>query len=71
MLTEQLEKIQCGCDRADAIEVVDRDALIRELEKLGFGGPGQAVPTDWRTYYSDDELREFILDYADRSTPAA
>lgn len=72
-VTESLEQIQCGCERADALRgaALSRDGLIRELEIVGFGLRGQATPTDWRTYYSDDELREFILDYADSFTPAA
>ena len=71
MITERLEKIQCGCERQDAIANVQRDALVRELTSLGFGGSNQAVPSDWTTYYSDDELREFILGYAEQFTPAA
>ena len=72
-ITEHLEQIQCGCERSDILRDagMDHDALVRELEKLGFGRRGQAVPTDWRTYYGDDELREFILDYANAFAPAA
>lgn len=70
-VTEHLETIQCGCERADALRDVglDHDGLVRELTSLGFGRT--AVPTDWATYYSDDELREFILEYANEFTPAA
>ena len=72
-LTEHLEKIQCGCERADALRNagLDRDCLVRELDILGFGRGNQAVPTDWRDYYSDEELGGFILEYADSFTPAA
>lgn len=71
MITDALEKLQCGCERIDAIAPVDRESLIRELDMLGFGRPGQAIPTDWRTYYSDEDLRGFVLGYADQFTPAA
>jgi hypothetical protein len=72
-ITDALEQIQCGCERADYLRdaIPSRDGLIRALDGLGFGRPGQAVPTDWRTYYGDDELREFILGYAEQFSPAA
>lgn len=72
-ITEHLATIQCGCERADVLRGagMDRDALVRELHKLGFGRPNQAIPTDWATYYHEEELRDFILEYANHFTPAA
>lgn len=70
MITERLEKIQCWCERQVALIGCPRDLLVSELHCLGFGRPGQAVPTDWATYYSDEELREFVLEYADQFSPA-
>lgn len=66
-ILEALGNIQCGCERADFLKeaVTSRDGLLHHLTQLGFGRPGSAVPTDWRDYYSDDELREFILSYAE------
>lgn len=70
-IIDRLEKIRCGCERADAIAYVDRDTLIAELNKLGFGCGQRAVPSDWRAYYGDDELRGFVLDYAESFSPSA
>lgn len=70
-LVDHLETIQCGCERQAVVAQISRAGLASELVKLGFGSPGQAVPTDWNTYYSDDELREFVLEYAEGFTPSA
>jgi len=69
----QLETIQDGCERADALEAANlcRDELISVLDRYGFGRPGSAVPTDWRTYYGTDELRGFCLEYAEQFSPSA
>lgn len=71
-ITDALERIQCGCERADFLReaIPGRDGLIGALDQLGFGRPNQAVPTDWRTYYGDDELRDFILEYAEQFSPS-
>lgn len=70
-LIEHLAKIQCGCERRDALADMrpDRDTLVRLLQSYGFGRG--AVPTDWATYYDTDELAGFVLDYADQERPAA
>lgn len=70
-LVDHLETIQCGCERQTAVAQIPRADLVAELVKLGFGSPGQAVPTDWGVYYNDDELREFVLEYAEGFTPSA
>lgn len=70
-IIERLGPMQCGCELIDAIASVGRDELLRLLERYGFGRPGTAVPTDWRTYYGDEELRGFVLDYAEQFSPAA
>jgi len=64
-IIDRLEELQCGCEREvflrDAIP--SRNGLIRALDQHGFGRPGSAIPTDWRTYFHDDELREHVLSY--------
>lgn len=69
---DKLEAIPCACERQDvlAAAIPDRHGLVAALDLAGFGRPGQAVPTDWRTYYGDDELHGFILDCADQIAPA-
>lgn len=64
---EALAKIQCDCERADFLRdaITSRDGLVKTLDQIGFGRPGSAVPTDWRVYYGNDELREFILSYVE------
>lgn len=70
-IIERLGQIPCGCERIDAASEIDRDALLRLLDMYGFGRPGSTIPTDWRTYYSDEELRGFMLNYAEHFSPAA
>lgn len=71
-ITEKLENIECGEDRETALIGIHRDTLVSELYCLGFDrSPAQAVPTDWAEYYSDDELRGFVLEYANAFSEAA
>lgn len=60
---EVLSRIQCECERADALESMtpSRDEMLALLAAYGFGGPNSAVPSDWRTYCTDEELRGEIL----------
>lgn len=68
-LVEHLAKIQCGCERTDAVADVDRDTLVMTLRAYGFGSG--AVPSDWETYYDTDELAEFVLEYTNGECAAA
>jgi hypothetical protein len=70
-LIDHLAKIQCGCERRDALTAMylDHGTLVRLLQSYGFGRG--AVPTDWATYYGTDELEDFVLDYADQECAAA
>ena len=70
-IIDHLSKIQCGCERRDVLAAsgLDHDALVRLLQSYGFGRG--AVPSDWATYYSTDELTDFVLEYAEQEQPAA
>ncbi len=68
-LVDSLAKIECGCERLDAVSSVSRETLVDTLARYGFGRT--AVPTDWATYYDTDELARFVLGYADAERPAA
>lgn len=46
----------------DIVRSLSRDECIAFLEDNGFGGPA-ITPTDWRTYYNDDELQDFVIEY--------
>lgn len=68
-IIEHIGRLQDLPERIEVASLIDRDTLVRVLGVYGFGTSG-TVPSDWRTYFSDDELRGFVLEYAEQFSPA-
>lgn len=68
-IIEHIGRLQDLPERIEVASLIDRNTLIRVLDVYGFGRSGTA-PSDWRTYFSDDELRVFVLEYVEQFSPA-